>query len=157
VLGKKFPRAGHRLEKTKGRLRFTAEMTFRNRKTGAAAFDSGRARFIFRVLYVAKASACALLGLARLNTAQAKTGCGKTPHSFCHSERSEESLFLFMGLNLGEILRSAQNDKVTHFFRRLKQAAEKHAPCHSEGQGLPEESAVSWKPRRKADPSLRSG
>jgi len=43
------------------------------------------------------------------------TGCGKTPHTFCHSERSEESLLLFMGLNLGEILRSAQNDKILSF------------------------------------------
>jgi len=48
------------------------------------------------------------------------TGCGKTPHTFCHSERSEESLFPFTGLNLGEILRSAQNDKIIYFFRRLK-------------------------------------
>jgi hypothetical protein len=36
-------------------------------------------------------------------------------------------------------------------------AAEKFATCHSEGRGLPEESAVSWVLRRKADPSLRSG
>ena len=87
------------------------------------------------------------------------TGCGKTPHTFCHSERSEESLFPFTGLNLGEILRSAQNDKTIYFFRSLfslrgvslcqhqnpqaEQAAEKPAKCHSEGRGLPEESAVS--------------
>jgi hypothetical protein len=39
---------------------------------------------------------------------------------FCHSERSEESLFLFMGQNQGEILRFAQNDKtVWEVFPRL--------------------------------------
>jgi hypothetical protein len=37
------------------------------------------------------------------------------------------------------------------------QAAEKLATCHSEGLGLPEESAFSLVWRRKADPSLRSG
>ena len=47
------------------------------------------------------------------------TGCGKTPHTFCHSDRSEESLFLFMGLNLGEIPRSGQNDKIIFIFRSL--------------------------------------
>jgi nitrogen-specific signal transduction histidine kinase/CheY-like chemotaxis protein len=36
-------------------------------------------------------------------------------------------------------------------------AAEKLATCHSEGSGLPEESAFSRVWRRKADPSLRSG
>src|ERR1700688_3114510 len=38
---------------------------------------------------------------------------------FCHSERSEESLFLFMELNRREILRFAQNDKINYFFRSL--------------------------------------
>jgi hypothetical protein len=38
-----------------------------------------------------------------------------------------------------------------------KVAAEKLASSHSEGLGLPEESAFSWVWRRKADPSLRSG
>src|SRR5271169_2276857 len=47
------------------------------------------------------------------------TGCGKTPHAFCHSERSEESLFLFMGLNRREIPRFARNDKINYFFRSL--------------------------------------
>jgi hypothetical protein len=36
-------------------------------------------------------------------------------HCFCHSERSEESLFLFMGLNRREIPRFAQNDKMNYF------------------------------------------
>jgi hypothetical protein len=36
------------------------------------------------------------------------------------------------------------------------QAAEKLPPCLSDGRELTEVSAVSWKPRRKADPSLRS-
>jgi hypothetical protein len=49
----------------------------------------------------------------------ALTGCGKTYH-FCHSERSEESLFdLKVENKEREILRSAQNDKIKHFFRRL--------------------------------------
>src|SRR6202521_101198 len=43
----------------------------------------------------------------------------KGPTPFCHSERSEESLFLFMELNRREILRFAQNDKINYFFRRL--------------------------------------
>src|ERR1700686_4085415 len=43
----------------------------------------------------------------------------KGPHSFCHSERSEESLFLFMGLNRREIPRFARNDKINYFFRSL--------------------------------------
>ena len=38
------------------------------------------------------------------------------PH-FCHSERSEESLFLLLSLNPREILRFAQNDKINYFFR----------------------------------------
>src|ERR1700674_3115482 len=43
----------------------------------------------------------------------------KGPTPFCHSERSEESLFLFMELNRREILRFAQNDKINYFFRSL--------------------------------------
>jgi hypothetical protein len=43
----------------------------------------------------------------------------KGPHSFCHSERSEESLFLFMELNRREIPRFARNDKINYFFRSL--------------------------------------
>jgi hypothetical protein len=42
----------------------------------------------------------------------------KTP-TFCHSKRSEESLFLFLGLNRGEIPRFAWNDKINYFFRNL--------------------------------------
>jgi len=38
----------------------------------------------------------------------------------CHSERSEESRFLFMELNRIEILRFAQNDKINYFFLRLR-------------------------------------
>src|ERR1700683_4451637 len=41
------------------------------------------------------------------------------PHIFCHSERSEESLFLFMLLNRREIPRFARNDKIDYFFRSL--------------------------------------
>src|SRR5271165_2227887 len=40
------------------------------------------------------------------------SGCEISTNTFCHSERSEESLFLFMGVNLREILRFAQNDKI---------------------------------------------
>jgi hypothetical protein len=41
--------------------------------------------------------------------------------------------------------------------KQAEVAAEKLATSHSEGLGLPEESAFSWVLRRKADPSLRSG
>src|SRR5271166_2927983 len=43
----------------------------------------------------------------------------KAPKAFCHSERSEESLLLFMGLNRREIPRSARNDKINYFFCSL--------------------------------------
>jgi hypothetical protein len=43
----------------------------------------------------------------------------KRAPSFCHSERSEESLFLFLGLNRREIPRFARNDKIGYFFRSL--------------------------------------
>src|ERR1700674_6078686 len=43
----------------------------------------------------------------------------KGPTPFCHSERSEESLFLFMELNRRESLLFAQNDKINYFFRSL--------------------------------------
>src|ERR1700674_2426157 len=43
----------------------------------------------------------------------------KGPTPFCHSERSKESLFLFMELNRREILRFAQNDKINYLFRSL--------------------------------------
>src|SRR6202521_1757972 len=51
--------------------------------------------------------------------AQASEAAEKGPPPFCHSERSEESLFLFMELNRREILRFAQNDKINYFFRSL--------------------------------------
>jgi len=38
---------------------------------------------------------------------------------YCHSERSEESLFLFIGPNRREIPRSARNDKINYFCRSL--------------------------------------
>jgi hypothetical protein len=50
---------------------------------------------------------------------QASQAAKKGSHSFCHSERSEESLFLFMGLNRREIPRFARNDKINYFFRSL--------------------------------------
>src|ERR1700686_5446727 len=43
----------------------------------------------------------------------------KGPNAFCHSERSEESLFLFMESNRREIPRFARNDKINYFFRSL--------------------------------------
>jgi hypothetical protein len=53
----------------------------------------------------------------------------KSIPTFCHSERSEESLFLFRGPKEGEIPRFARNDKITarnddtgYIFRRLKPA-----------------------------------
>ncbi len=47
------------------------------------------------------------------------TGCAKI-RQFCHSERSEESLFLFKRIRTGEILRFAQNDKrFWDFYRSL--------------------------------------
>jgi hypothetical protein len=45
--------------------------------------------------------------------------CGKMASSFCHSERSEESLFFFLRLNRREISRFARNDKIDYFFRSL--------------------------------------
>jgi hypothetical protein len=51
--------------------------------------------------------------------AQASQTAEKTPPEFCHSERSEESLFLFMGPNRREIPRFARNDKIKYFFRNL--------------------------------------
>jgi len=47
------------------------------------------------------------------------TGCETTPRTFCHSERSEESLLLFTRVRSGEIPRSARNDKIDYFFRIL--------------------------------------
>src|ERR1700685_210884 len=41
------------------------------------------------------------------------------PHPCCHSERSEESLILFMCLKRREIPRSARNDKIKYFFSSL--------------------------------------
>src|SRR6202140_5538857 len=46
---------------------------------------------------------------------QAEQAADKGPHSFCHSERSYEFLFLFMGLNRREIPRFARNDKINTF------------------------------------------
>jgi hypothetical protein len=51
--------------------------------------------------------------------AQASQVAEKEPPPFCHSERSEESLFRFLDLNHGEISRSARNDKINDFFRSL--------------------------------------
>src|SRR5450631_4055425 len=45
--------------------------------------------------------------------------CGKRAHHFCHSERSEESLFDPSPRKEGEIPRFARNDKINHFFRSL--------------------------------------
>jgi hypothetical protein len=47
----------------------------------------------------------------------ARRAAEKVAQRFCHSERSEESLFLFIGLTPGEIPCSAQNDKIIGFFR----------------------------------------
>src|ERR1700674_4329422 len=57
-----------------------------------------------------ESSSCRSLGL---NAAE------KGPHSFCHSERSEESLLIFMGLKRREIPRFARNDKINYFFHSL--------------------------------------
>src|ERR1700739_396344 len=65
---------------------------------------------------------CPLLQHEPLPCAQ-KEAAEKGPHSFCHSERSEESLFLFMELNRREIPRFARNDKINYFFRRSLQPA----------------------------------
>src|SRR5579863_10729958 len=54
-----------------------------------------------------------------IEVARASQAAGKGPHSFCHSERSEESLFLFIGINRREIPRFARNDKINYFFRSL--------------------------------------
>src|SRR6266481_7779176 len=52
-------------------------------------------------------------------TGRLEKAAEKGPHSFCHSERSEESLFLFSGSNRREIPRFARNDKINLFFRNL--------------------------------------
>src|ERR1700674_123338 len=59
------------------------------------------------------------LVLTRTTTRRLNRLRKKGPTPFCHSERSEESLFLFMELNRREILRFAQNDKINYFFRSL--------------------------------------
>jgi hypothetical protein len=59
-----------------------------------------------------------LLFFGTLNVA-AEEAAGKGLYFFCHSERSEESLFLFMELNRREIPRFARNDKTNYFFRSL--------------------------------------
>src|ERR1700683_3032129 len=63
------------------------------------------------------AAACEKVGSARVQ--QASQATEKVPHTFCHSERSEESLFLFMRLNQREIPRFARNDKIDYVFRSL--------------------------------------
>jgi hypothetical protein len=50
---------------------------------------------------------------------QALEAAEKALPPFCHSERSEESLFIFLNLIQREILRFAQNDKINYFFRSL--------------------------------------
>jgi hypothetical protein len=57
---------------------------------------------------------------AMLPRASGKQVEKKIPHSSCHSERSEESLFLLLGLNRGAIPRFVRNDKIVYFFRNLK-------------------------------------
>ena len=54
--------------------------------------------------------------------------------TFCHSERSEESLLLLRGLNQREIPRFARNDKMNYFFRRLKPALQFIHQCLSKIQ-----------------------
>jgi hypothetical protein len=44
---------------------------------------------------------------------------GKSADPFYHSERSEESLFLFLGLHRGEFPRFALHDNKNYFFRKL--------------------------------------
>jgi hypothetical protein len=41
---------------------------------------------------------------------------------------------------------------INFLVEQASQAAEKLASCHSEGQGLPEESAVSWSREEKQIP-----
>ena len=56
---------------------------------------------------------------------------------FCLSERSEESLFLFLKIKRGEIPRFARRDKITRFFRTLfsPQALEIAEPARIIGAG----------------------
>src|SRR6202521_5334633 len=67
---------------------------------------------------------------------QGKQTAEKGPHSFCHSERSEESLFLFMGLNPREIPRFARNDKINYFFRGLFSLLVYGLQSHEKDDGL---------------------
>jgi hypothetical protein len=49
-------------------------------------------------------------------------GCGKIQTTAILSEAKNLSLFLFLYLNRREILRFAQNDRTTYFFRSLQGA-----------------------------------
>ena len=55
-----------------------------------------------------------LLSTSTRKTAASTTGSG--PARFCHSERSEESLLIFVDVTFREIPRSARNDKNNYFF-----------------------------------------
>jgi hypothetical protein len=50
---------------------------------------------------------------------QASHAAEKVLDPFCHSERSEESLFLLLALKQGEIPPFARNDKINYFFRSV--------------------------------------
>jgi hypothetical protein len=61
-----------------------------------------------------------MVNSSRLCEPGGRTGfsvCGKNANVFCHSERSEESFFLFLGLSRGEIPCFARNDKIYYLFR----------------------------------------
>jgi hypothetical protein len=49
----------------------------------------------------------------------AEQAAEKRLHFFCHSERSEESLILFVSVKRREIPRSARKGKRNYFFRSL--------------------------------------
>jgi len=58
-------------------------------------------------------------GVSCAKVEQVSQAAENGPDAFCHSERSEESLFLFMVSNSREIPRFARNDKINNFFRSL--------------------------------------
>ena len=64
-------------------------------------------------------------------------GWRKNIAPFCLSERSEESLFLFLKIKRGEIPRFGRNKKITRFFRTLfsPQALEIAEPARIIGAG----------------------
>src|SRR5579862_6704433 len=79
------------------------------------AFIALRTKVYTKRSNLAQNSACCF----RFRVVQASQAAEEVLPPFCHSERSEESLFLFLNLIRKEIPRFAQNDKINYSFRSL--------------------------------------